>query len=199
MSRKRFEELINALPEMAKAVNHFKSPEAQREAFSAVLQAWREDSLPEGAAPRPSKKAAPAPKDKAGPKAKGGGKSPSPARKRSGNSTPSLVKDLNLRPDNDPAFETFVAEKNPTSNHERNVVAVYYLEKVLDLDAVSLDHVFTCYRDRSWRIPSDLRNSVALTASRKGWLDSSDSNDLRVTAHGLNAVEHDLPSTGKDQ
>jgi hypothetical protein len=43
----------------------------------------------------------------------------------------SRAKDINFRPEGKPSLRDFAAEKDPASNHEKNVVAVYYLEEVL--------------------------------------------------------------------
>jgi hypothetical protein len=109
-------------------------------------------------------------------------------------SAPSIAKDLNLRPPGKQGFPEFAAGKKPKSHQERMLCATYYLKHVLHLESVSLDHVYTCFKQQGWRVPSDLRNALQLVASRKGWLDTSDMEDIRVTTTGENFVEHDLPS-----
>jgi hypothetical protein len=44
-----------------------------------------------------------------------------------------------------------------------------------------------------WRIPADLFNTLAYTASHYGWLDTSNYQALKVTTMGENLLEHDLP------
>ena len=82
-------------------------------------------------------------------------------------------------------------------DHERSLVAVNWLSRIAEVPAVNLDMVYTCYKDRGWRIPSNLRNALALTAYKKGWLDTSDMDNLKVAVHGENHVEHDLPAAKK--
>lgn len=186
-----FADLLSAMPKIAAAINHFESESVQQDAFRALISAW---SGPDGVeTPKKAKE----PKKKAAKKKTAqSGSEASPRKTRSGKKkTPSLVKDLNLRPPGLTSFRDFVAEKKPSNNHDRNVISVYYLEKIMELDTISVDHVFTAYREASWRIPSDVANSVALTAHRKGWIDSSNTEDLCVTAQGLNHVEQDMAST----
>jgi len=111
-------------------------------------------------------------------------------RMRSG---PSIVRDLNLKPSGKKSFREFAAEKQPASNLEKSVVAVYYLHHELGLSAVTVGHVGTCFKDASWRVPSNFANTLAETASRRGWLDTRSMADINVTTHGENLIEHDLP------
>ena len=118
-------------------------------------------------------------------------KSPSKSRPKL-----SIVKDLNLSPKGKKAFKDFVLEKQPKDNQEKCVVAVCYFRQELGFDAVSINHIFTCYKDCSWRVP-DLYNVLAITASKKGWLDTSNMESITITTRGENLVEHDLPRQGK--
>jgi len=114
-------------------------------------------------------------------------------KKRKPKSGPTIVKDLNLRPKGKKPFADFIAEKQPSDNQEKCTVAVYYLKHELDQKTVDANHVFTCYKSATWRVPADLENALSLTAHRKGWLDTSDMKDIKLTTHGENLVEHDLP------
>lgn len=110
--------------------------------------------------------------------------------------TPTIIKELNLVPSEKQSFKAFVEEKQPKSNQEKCTVAVYYLRHELELESVSPNHIFTCYKNVGWRV-TDIYNIVRLTASRKGWLDTSNSNDIKTTPHGENLVEFDLPKKSK--
>jgi hypothetical protein len=107
----------------------------------------------------------------------------------------STVRDLNLKPSGKKSFRDFAAEKQPASNLAKSVVAVYCLRHELGLSAGTVDHVVTCFKDASWRVPSYPANTLAETASRKGWLDTRSMADIRVTTPGENLIEHDLPSS----
>jgi len=111
-------------------------------------------------------------------------------------SRPSIIKDLNLMPKGKKSFADFIAEKQPSSNQQKCTVAVYYLNQILDVASIGVDHVFTCYKSAGWRIPN-LGNVLRLTAFRRGWLDTSNMMDVKLTTHGLNLIEHDLPPGSK--
>jgi hypothetical protein len=87
----------------------------------------------------------------------------------------------------------FIAEKSPKTNEERYAVILYYLQRVLSVENVNRDHVFTAFKDASIRVPKDIDGGLRKTGARKGWVNTEDKNDLRITITGENLVEHDLP------
>ncbi len=107
----------------------------------------------------------------------------------------SMARDLNLKPKGKKSFDDFVDEKKPNSIYEKCTVAAYYLKHELELPAVSSNHIFTCFKHMTWRVPADLLNSLAYTASHYGWLDTSDRENINVSTMGENLIEHDLPAT----
>lgn len=112
--------------------------------------------------------------------------------------SPSFDKALNLHPADKESFKDFVAEKQPSDNAlEHNVVAAYWLSQVAEVGAVTADQIFTCYRGIGWKLPGDLRNSLQKTASMKGWLDTRDTDDIKVVSHGLNFINLELPHAKK--
>ncbi|HYE09725.1 MAG TPA: hypothetical protein VEF53_06055 [Patescibacteria group bacterium] len=110
-----------------------------------------------------------------------------------------IVKELNLKPtDGKPSFEEFCKSKAPRTNIEFNTVAVYYLSKMLELPAVTIDHVYTCYKEFSKPVPGNLKQSIFDTSSSKYGYINSRENTLTIPVRGENFVEHDLPKKGKD-
>lgn len=105
----------------------------------------------------------------------------------------SMVKDLDLNPSDKQTFADFVAEKKPSSNHEKSVSCVYYLQHILEKAPITSSHVFTCFKVMGWRLPSNLDNTLQWVASQKGWLDTRSMANIKVTTHGENLIEHDLP------
>jgi hypothetical protein len=105
----------------------------------------------------------------------------------------SIVTDLNLRPKDGKSLDDFISELNVKTNLERNVAFLYYLIHELNISGIELDHVYTCYRHLKVRVPAAFYQSVADTGV-KGWIDSSNTEDLTLTSIGLNYVEHDLQS-----
>jgi len=120
------------------------------------------------------------------------------------NGTPSkppkltLVKSLNLMPEGKESLKDFYATKNPQTQYEKITVVIFYMQKVLEIDDISSDHVYTCFKEVSEKIPRNLPQSIRNTAKDKAWVDSSNKNKLTVTIHGENLVEHELEKNTQD-
>ena len=81
----------------------------------------------------------------------------------------------------------------PTSNFERNLIFVHYLGEVCGIESVTYDHVYTCYHmTADTKIPAHLRQSLWDTSRRRGWLDTVSLEDISITTHGINYLEHDM-------
>lgn len=122
-------------------------------------------------------------------------KSTSASKKRSsgGSASGTFVKDLDLSGGgNNLRLKDFHAQYLVTSNLERNLIFAYYLQHKLGLSDITLNHVFTCYREVGVKVPGALLQSLRDTANRRGWLDTSITDDLKVTVTGMNYLEHDL-------
>jgi hypothetical protein len=187
-----FDSLLEEMPRIAEAVKVF--PEAlQAQAFDALMAELKGGTSPIKTNETEGRKSTQRRARKSRPKAqREDGK-----RTRRRATSPSAVRDLDLAPKGETSLKDFVAEKQPKTNHDKNVVSVYYLAEVLGLNGVTVDHVFTCYKDMRWREPGNLANSLALTANRKRYLDTASLDDIKLTPAGRNHVDHDLPPKGK--
>jgi hypothetical protein len=122
----------------------------------------------------------------------GDGKARTPRRPRT--SSPKIVRDLSLRPKGKQSFMEFADEKQPRNHPEKQAVTVYWLTKTLEMqDGITLDHVNTCYVGAKWKRPANFENNLQVTATRKGWIDTSDGSNIRITVPGEDLVVHDLP------
>jgi len=113
-------------------------------------------------------------------------------------SKPSLtiVKDLNLKPKGKKSLDEIAEIKKPGSYCEKCTVSAHYLKHVIGLPAITESHVYTCFKHMKWRVPANLSNTLAYTASQYGWLDTNNLLDIKVTTMGENLFEHDLPKKG---
>lgn len=109
-----------------------------------------------------------------------------------------LIGDLNFKPEGKVSLRDFVESKNPSdSGGEVNAVVVYYLQKILGLDNITPDHVYTAYKHVERKVPTALIQSLKDAARRKGWVDVRNMNSIKVTIGGENFIEHDLPTKDK--
>ncbi len=108
----------------------------------------------------------------------------------------SLIKDMDLHPDNAESLRDFYDSKQPKSQYEQIATFVYYMRKILELDGITPNHVFTCFKDVQQRPPIDLPQIIRNCAAKKGWVDTSRKDGIDITTSGENLLDHDLPRNG---
>jgi hypothetical protein len=125
-----------------------------------------------------------------------GGRGKGHSRKAKRHQSVGLVKDLSLRPKGKKSFIDFADEKKPPNHNDKVTVCAFWLSKEAG-QKVTAEHVNTCYQGADWKRPTDLRDTLRQTASKKGWIDTADSDDIKVTTSGEDHVRHDLPEPAK--
>lgn len=105
----------------------------------------------------------------------------------------SLVKDLNLMPEGRESFTHFFGRKKPEGPQETLTVCVYWLSKIAEITGIGPNHLYTCLKEAKVSVPNDIAQVCRNIANRKGWIDTRDGNDLKVTINGENHVEHKMP------
>jgi len=95
--------------------------------------------------------------------------------------------------DGHPSLVEFMDTKFPITNEERNIVFIYFLHHMLNLDMVTPDHIYTCYRAVKFRAPLNIEN----TLTRRDWIEVDKDNNLSLTEAGKNYVENQLPKKVK--
>lgn len=99
--------------------------------------------------------------------------------------------DLSVGSENE-SLKDFYAKYDHKSNYERNLIFVYYIQHILHEDKITLDHLFTCYRNVGQKIPKALEQSMRDTSKEKGWVDIDDLENIKVPVAGMNHIVHDL-------
>lgn len=122
---------------------------------------------------------------------------PKKARRRS--TGPGVVKNLSLRPQGKTPFSRFATEKEPKTHGEKQAVIVFWLQHEAEMaDGITAAHINTCYQEAGWPRPNDLVANLYLTASRKGYVDTSDVENISITTRGEDLVGHSLPAAKPD-
>jgi len=99
---------------------------------------------------------------------------------------------LNLKPKDKKSLTDFYNEFLIKKTIERNLVFVYYLERILGIQQITVNHIFTCYKEIKANIPSSLYQRLTNTKSLTGWIDTSNMNDIKITATGINHLEQNM-------
>lgn len=100
----------------------------------------------------------------------------------------SFITELNLKPEGKDSLKNFVSKYKTSSGAEYNLVFVYYLQNILGEKNIGPNHIYTCYKDLNVKFPSNIRQSLIDTKSKKGWIDTSNMNDIKVSTVGENAI-----------
>ncbi|WP_420398685.1 zinc ribbon domain-containing protein [Flagellimonas sp.] len=119
---------------------------------------------------------------------------PSTSRGRSSTSDPagSLLNDIDFKPKGRKSLKDFWDEHASNSSLEKNLLFVYYFEKILKIGSIGINHIYTAYKEVGEKLPGNLYRSLRNTESKKGWIKSNGINDITVTTRGENAAEFEL-------
>lgn len=130
-----------------------------------------------------------------------GGKSSTPKGKSSSSDEPKIVDDLNLTGgEGKKSLRQFYTEYEPSTNYERSLLFIYYLDQILKLKPLTVDAIFTCYNNiPKLKKPAALNQSMIELKGSKGWLKSSVSNDIQINIHGINYIEQDLKKSSEQE
>lgn len=115
-------------------------------------------------------------------------------RKKVAQSGGQLLKDLDLSERNGTgkSLKDFIAERNASSNVQKTAAFVYYLQNILNIEEITIDHIFTCYKSMGFRMPNNLQQNLTDTSSsRYGYISRKDGK-YTMTVVGANYVEFDM-------
>jgi hypothetical protein len=193
LATEEFEQRLEDIERIAAAVNMFDSFELQLAAFSYLTR---------GAAPLPPPVAAAIEEAEAVeeeildtmtvPPTAPTSPAKLPRKRTAKKPSVTLDKSLDLYPSDHPSFIDFAKEKEPKTNIPRVVIAVYWLREYGNVDAITPSHIYTCFKAINWPVPLNIPNTLA-KAGGENYIDSSKSEDIKLTTHGENYVEHALP------
>jgi hypothetical protein len=203
-----FDRLLEAMPSIATAVNSFTSEDVQRSALEALLRAAGLSGEPHAATANGVVSQAltivpPLTEDEVDDSANGDASEGARAKQtgtRQRRARKSTVKkswrpkDVDFRSPSGLTLRQFAEKKTPGSYYEKNAVIVYFLAESLEASPIDPGHLLAGYQHCSWKAPRDPENSLSQTKFKKGWLDTSDMNDIRITHAGRQFVEFDLPA-----
>lgn len=114
--------------------------------------------------------------------------------KKTSKITLKMIKELNLKPQGKKSLRDFIEEKSPSNAKQKCTVAIYYMKNIMNIEHVSVDHVYTAFKSSEWPVPANLPNTLHQAGS-EGWLNTADIENLLVTPSGENLIEYDLPKS----
>lgn len=103
-----------------------------------------------------------------------------------------FLTDLNLRPKGKDSLKDYAAKYEIKSGEELTLMIVYYLKEILKEQKVTINHIFTAYKELGEKIPQHFRQTLTNQKNRKNWIDVADWDDIKYTIPGMNHMEHDI-------
>ena len=113
------------------------------------------------------------------------------SKTKTNSTTYQIISSLNLKPKGKKALTDFYSEYSAKNNFENNLLFVYYMEKILEEQHIGINHINTCYKEVKKKGPN-IYQSLADTKKHKGWIETRNMNNLKITTQGDNYVEHDM-------
>lgn len=186
-----FDERLSEVERALKVINTIENnPDLQAAAFSHLFgtaPVLRGDSQEDA----PLNQEAPAVDDAAEATKRSNGSS-GPKRNRKAAAV-SQDKTLNIAPPGKLSWAEVVAEKKPATNNDKYAVCVYWLLDIAELPKATIHQIVSLFIAAKWPLPTNPRNQTS-QASRVGYLDSSDQQDIKLTSMGSAHVLNDLPT-----
>lgn len=187
MVKEQFNELLEKVRKIVGVVNEFKFEQVQLLAFRTLIESIGSE-LPDANDTLGINEEKPPKKPKTSKKGK--------VAKKPKALSQAMIKDLDLKPNKKESINDFMGKKNPTSLIKKVTACVYYLKTILEINDITYDHVYTCFKHLGWRTPPNLPNTMQ-QAGTMGWLDTKNNKDIKITVHGDNLIVHDLPNKQK--
>jgi hypothetical protein len=193
MAQEELDVLLTRMSAIAESVNAFNSKAVQHEAFSALIAAFegKHHGVKHRTGTEPEH---PAQGETLTPPKPATGTAKAKRASKASRSEWGMVKELDLNPVGKASFQNFIEEKNPRSNEDKYPIVVYYLSTVLEIPKITISHIGSIFRlTKSWKEPTNLAGGLGVASSRKGTIDTSSYEDIKITPAGRNFVEHELP------
>jgi hypothetical protein len=102
--------------------------------------------------------------------------------------TPRRLPNLDLVPAGKESLQDVYNKYQTNSNHERNLLFVYFLETILNIESITFDHIYTCYDSLELIISENLMQTVRNTGSKNGWIEVKN-NKISTTVKGRNQIK----------
>jgi hypothetical protein len=99
------------------------------------------------------------------------------------------LSNIDFSPSGKESLSSLYKKFTTTSNFERNLIFVYYMQEILKMTGISVDHIYTCYDALDLMVPENLPQTVRNTKSKTGWIETTDSLNITITVKGRNKIK----------
>lgn len=116
------------------------------------------------------------------------------SHKRPGGIEPKVMDGLIPNPEMINELKSFFVSKKPSGHLEQYAVIAYFLKEKMNIDQISIDEMYTCYRILGIKPPKVAIQVFRDAKSKKMWFANGEkTGQYRISVNGITAVEHDIP------
>ena len=102
----------------------------------------------------------------------------------------SMIPDLNLMPVGQESLQDFYNTYISKNNYTNTLIIMYYLQNILKIQNITVNHIYTCYKDLSIPVPS-IHQNIRDIKSKRNWI-NLDYENLKLSVAGDNFMEHKI-------
>ena len=104
---------------------------------------------------------------------------------------------LNLMPKDKESLIGFYSKYSIKGSYSHFLLFIYYLQMVHGLEKINLNHIYTCFKEVKIMPPNHFKQTATNIKNQKGWIDTTDMNNIRLTQSGQNEVEFKFKTSNK--
>ncbi|MDT0651560.1 hypothetical protein [Autumnicola edwardsiae] len=103
-----------------------------------------------------------------------------------------VIDDLNLRPQGEESIFDFFQKYEVKSLADKIILTITYLQDVLQIEKISINHIYTALYILKERIPASFKQVVINVKNRKKFIKYDTLDDIQLTTIGSNRVRIDI-------
>lgn len=113
-------------------------------------------------------------------------------RKSTNSKVPEVLKDLNLRPADKISLPDYMEKFDAPKNPDKIIVVINYLKEILNIDKVTLNHIYTAFWVLKFRVPKNFNQLLIDTRGRNKVIEYDNTDDINLSVLGSNRIRFDI-------
>lgn len=104
-----------------------------------------------------------------------------------GKKTLKRLNNIDFEPQGKESLRNYFSKYTPSSDNERTLLFVNYMQNILEIEQITYDHIYTCYDLLGLRVSENLPQTVRNSANVKGWIETK-GGLATITIKGKNQI-----------
>lgn len=104
-----------------------------------------------------------------------------------GKKTLKRLNNIDFEPQGKESLKNYFSKYTPSSDNERTLLFVNYMQNILEIEQITYDHIYTCYDLLGLRVSENLPQTVRNSANVKGWIETK-GGLATITIKGKNQI-----------